>query len=135
MAKAIGANLTLEDIDRSHRLGKPKPRSVPQHAGQLSTRPRSIIVKFSTYRARNKLMKLKSHLKSSGYKDVYINEDLTKSRSQVFFQARKLQKDGHVKSTWTSDGVILIKANDDRITRFETLKDFNDCKQKEGLHS
>ena len=80
-------------------------------------------------------MKLKSHLKSSGYKDVYINEDLTKSRSQVFFQARKLQKDGHVKSTWTSDGVILIKANDDRITRFETLKDFNDFKQKEGLHS
>ena len=48
MANAIGADLILEDIERSHWLGKPKPRSVPQHAGQLSTRPRSIIVKFST---------------------------------------------------------------------------------------
>ena len=45
-ARAIDSEINLSDIDRSHRVGKPR-------AG----RPRDIIIKFSTYRARQKFYK------------------------------------------------------------------------------
>ena len=49
LATAIDADIKLEDIDRSHRLGKPKSRD---SSDDTPARPRDIIVKFSTYRAR-----------------------------------------------------------------------------------
>ena len=43
IASDIGSDLQLHEIDRSHRVGKP---------GEHRTRPRDIIVKFTSYRAR-----------------------------------------------------------------------------------
>ena len=44
IARAIGSDIDINEIDRSHRVGKPK-------VGKA----REIIIKFSTYRARQKL--------------------------------------------------------------------------------
>ena len=73
IATAISVDLDLSEIDRSHRVGKPR-------AG----RPRDIIIKFLTYRARQKLYKSRTLLKDRGHKGVYINEDLTK-QGTIFF--------------------------------------------------
>ncbi|XP_060575908.1 uncharacterized protein LOC132733306 [Ruditapes philippinarum] len=100
MANTIGSNLALDEIDRSHRVGTPKAHE---------TRPRDIIVKFVSYRARQKLYSKRASLKSKGYKNSYINEDLTKKRSSLLFEARQLVKHKSILSTWSSDGTILAK--------------------------
>ena len=58
--------------DRSHRLGKPKLGS-QQASGN---KPRNIVVKFISYRARSSFVKSKSKLKDSKFKGVFINEHL-----------------------------------------------------------
>ena len=65
MANALNLDLTINDIDRSHRVGKPG-------------KPKAIIVKFATFRARQKLYKSRVQLKTSGYEGVFVNEDLTR---------------------------------------------------------
>ena len=43
MASDIGSDLLLSEIDRSHRVGKPDPGR---------TKPREILIKFTSYRAQ-----------------------------------------------------------------------------------
>ena len=42
-------------------------------------------------------------------KNVYINEDLTKTRSNIFFLARQLLKKEKIAQLWTTNGKIMIK--------------------------
>lgn len=58
MASDIGTDLHISEIDRSHRVGKPDSNR---------TRPREVLVKFTSYRARQKLYKMKTALKDNGY--------------------------------------------------------------------
>ena len=44
LSRAIGAEIALTDIERSHRVGRP-----------LTSRTRDIIVKFASYRTRRKV--------------------------------------------------------------------------------
>lgn len=60
LANSFGADLAIDEIDRSHRVGKPRPSS------DLAARPRDILIKISTYRARQKLFTKRPNLKSSG---------------------------------------------------------------------
>ena len=74
------------DIDRSHRIGKPKVSGPkPRH--------RVIIVHFATYRHRVyfKLMDLRDS-ENEDMKGMFINEDLTKLRSKLLFHARSLAR-------------------------------------------
>ena len=97
--RAIDAEVTLDDIERSHRVGKRRD----------SGRPRDIIVKFSSYRARRKVYGARTKTKDSGYRGVYINEDLTKSRNMLLMKARNMVKTKHIHSAWSSDGTILVR--------------------------
>ena len=58
IARAMDVDLNVEEIDRSHRIGKPK-----------TTTPRDIIVKLATFRVRQRLLKDRKNLKTSPYKD------------------------------------------------------------------
>ena len=105
VARAMDVNLDVEEIDRSHRIGKPK-----------STKPRDIIVKLATFRVRQRLLKNRKNLKTSmfdggRFKGVYVNEDLTKFRSGILFDARKLTKERRIYGAWSSNGTILLKDN------------------------
>lgn len=125
---ATGANVTLDEVDRTHRLGRPKPQSSGRN--NASPRPRDIIIKFATYRARQKVYKLRSNLKSSdNFKRVFINEELTKQRGELYYAARMLAKQKVVNGTWTSDGMILVKDNDGNIHRCETMNELNNLKR------
>ena len=120
IANAIGVDLDVGDVDRSHRLGKPGTAEEPR------TKPRDIIVKFATYRMRNMFYKARTLTKDKGYKGVFVNEDLTKSRSKLLYEARRRVKSGQLKSAWSSDGTILIKTNiddNDVVSRVNSLSD------------
>ncbi|XP_033123850.1 uncharacterized protein LOC117122406 [Anneissia japonica] len=104
LANDIGVDLTLDDIERSHRVGRKFDNS---------TKPRPIIVKFCSYRKRNDIIKSRRRLKGSG---KFIHEDLTYKRQILMNQLR--QKTA-VLAVWSIDGRIFasIKKNGKEITQ------------------
>ena len=116
---AIGSDIALCDIDRCHRLGRPRTTT----SGNQMARPRDIIIKFTSFRARQKVLKNKSKLRASGFTNVYVNENLKATRVNIFFQTRKLVKDKLIHSTWTSDGTIIVKDKHLKIHRLESHRD------------
>lgn len=128
LARGLGVELSISELDRSHRLGK----RTQDKSANSSKRPRDIIVKFATFRSRMKLLKQKSKLKDGSNKGVFLNEDLTRERSQIFYDARKLVKSKHATSAWTTDGVIIVRDTNMRIFRFETRDELAQFKRKIG---
>ncbi|XP_052241446.1 uncharacterized protein LOC127851662 [Dreissena polymorpha] len=102
LCKTLGADVCINEIDRSHRTGKRGGR-----------KPRPIIVKFTSYRAKQKMYTKRRDLKTcSGLEHIFINEDLTHHRSQLLFVARGLAKSKNIQGAWSSDGNILIKVTE-----------------------
>ena len=62
MCHDIGVQMSINDIDRSHRSGKIGP-----------SKSRDILVKFATYRASNRLYKARSSAKDKGYDYIYVS--------------------------------------------------------------
>ncbi|MCG8048797.1 MAG: hypothetical protein N0E48_24860 [Candidatus Thiodiazotropha endolucinida] len=112
MAGDINADVSLQEIDRSHRVGRPR-----------ENKPRDIIVKLSTFRVRQRLFKSRTSLKTNGYAGVFMNEDLTKFRSGLMFTGRKLVKEKRILGAWSSNGTILFKDNEDNIHRIQKPED------------
>ena len=93
--------LELNDIDRTHRVGRPNGDR---------TSPRSIILKFGTYRQRRRMMNARSKLSNHSPK-IFINEDLTNMRATLCFHARRMKRDGYIKDVKTFDGRVVITPN------------------------
>lgn len=58
LSTELKADLDLRDIDNMHRLGKRKTPAEKRAGANRSTpaRPRDVIIKFTSYRARNKVL-------------------------------------------------------------------------------
>ena len=56
---------------------------------------------------------------------VYINEALSKGRSKLCFEARKLKRFNKIADVWTYDGRVRIKDNYNRIQSIEKLSDLD----------
>ena len=91
----LGVWLDLSEIDRSHRLG---PRKTDQY-GNVMSRP--IIIKFISYRSRQKVFKVKKKLKDSDYS---LLENLTKRRSSLMTDVKKI---AGYRRALTADGNIF----------------------------
>ena len=86
LGKLLNVNLTRSDIDIVHRM---KVKSKNQ--------PRPIIVRFANYNAKSQLYKARLHLRSTFSQDlgpgkIYINENLTEWRAELFKEVRKVRK-------------------------------------------
>ena len=95
-SEELGVEIKEDDLDRSHRLGKPKRKD---------NKPRPIIVKFARYAVRKEIFMNKKKLKG---KRLLITESLTSSRMQSLGDA---QRKYEVKNVWTSDGRVMVKEN------------------------
>ena len=101
------------DIERTHRIYRKASKTT-------SDKPPDIIVKFQSYRSRARiltkepmvLLKTANELKPDKDK-IYISEDLTKVRKELFYKTRTLKKKGHIKSTFTRDGKIIANIDED----------------------
>lgn len=111
VAQELDVPMTLSDIDRSHRVG----RMDDNRAGGGRRRSRDIIVKFATYNARQRLYIKRRDLRQTGnMNNVFINEDLTKKRSKLLYDARCLVRAKKLKSAYASDGKIFVRDEHDR---------------------
>ena len=108
-----GSTIHANDIDRSHRVGKPK-----------EGKSREIIVKFVSYKARSIFIRSRKTLRENNC-DIYLNEDLTQTRKNLDYECRMLKKDKNsvVQSTWTYDGRQFIKTDNDVTIKIDNLKE------------
>ena len=120
LGKLLNVNLTRNDIDIVHRMNT-----------KSQNHPRPIIVRFSRYSAKNQLYKARIHLRNVlsqplGPDKIYINENLTSWRAELFREVRKVKKKYHNGKAWTVDGKIFFKpelaAKAKRIDSYEDLK-------------
>lgn len=124
IAKSCNVELTLNDIDRSHRLNQVK--RISGAADDYTQRPRDIIVKFSSYRSRSAFYRGKSALKNCEcFSQVYVNEDLTKLRAEILRSARQLvkNKNSNITNAWSRDGRVYVKFTDGSIQMIVTKSD------------
>jgi hypothetical protein len=105
----MAAAIEDRDICRMHRVG------VGKYAG--NGQPRQIILKFTSYSARRRVMKRRKELKTLRNKPhrIYINEDLTRNRAALAKAAREAKKKGSINDTWVFDGKIFIKKKDNEV--------------------
>jgi hypothetical protein len=100
--KIANPAVTIEKIGRCHRVGKKYAES--------RLKPRAIIVKFTSYRWKQEIMRNKKNFRGH---DIFINDDLTKARSDLFYMTRCLKREGKIHSCWTWDGKIFVKDQED----------------------
>lgn len=106
------AGCTEEDLTACYRLGS------------NTNKPRPILVRFLSLRRCNEVWKNKTLLKGSR---VIISEFLTKSRHDVFLEARS-----HfgVKRCWTTDGKIIVLLPDNKRSKIEQMFELQHLKTK-----
>lgn len=91
----LNVDVSLSDIDRSHRVGATQE---PGPDGKIKHRP--IIVKFVSYRVRRLVFDNKKKLKGSS---ISVREDLTSHRTKLL---QSVMSAHGPRNTWTLDGRI-----------------------------
>ena len=99
----LGVPVKPSDISIAHRL--PKRPNVPG--------PSTVMVRFANRRTREAVYPARRNLRSF-LKAIYINEDLNKSTTELFRQARQLVKSRQIGKAWTAGCVVYIKEADPR---------------------
>ena len=101
-------NITIDDIQRSHRLG-PK-REATRNTRSSRVFPRPIIFKFVNFRKRTMVFKEKKKLKN---KDVSLSENLTKKRYLLLKESIVRLGKGNA---WSQEGRIVGKVDNKLFT-------------------
>lgn len=98
IASKLDIPIKREEITVSHRVG---PKN--------NDRPRQIIAKITNYELRHRLLKSSKQLrKIPRMENIAVNQDLTKTRNKLAYEARKLVKAGRAKSSFVWDGKIFV---------------------------
>ncbi len=84
-AQKFKLNLTAGDIDICHRKGKPK-----------ADYNRRIIIKFTNYKARQMVYEARRNIGDG----IFVQENLTRLRDQLAYEARKLVRSKSLLKTW-----------------------------------
>ena len=95
-SEELGVKINKDDVDRSHRLRKPKRKDY---------KSRPIIVRFIWHAVRKEIFMNKSNMK---VKRLLIAESLTSSRMQLLGEA---QKKYGIRNVSRSDGHLMVKEN------------------------
>ena len=111
----LKVELKSDELAVSHRVGK-----------KSADKPRPIIARITNYSARHELLKeskkQKLH-KMKDFKDVWVNQDLTKSRGKVAAEVRKLVKSDEAKSSFIWDGKIFLIDHSETKHKFLCMND------------
>ena len=106
-----GVNLTINDIGRSHVIGRAK-------SGKFQ-----VIVCFLSYHTRNIICTNKKSLRANP-DGIFITENLTPFRTNLTRRLAQLQFDKQIEAYWTSDGRIFVKRTE--TSRKEIVTNFDD---------
>ena len=88
---------------------------------------REIIVKLCNCGARLKLLKGRASLRNENA-NIFINEDLTKTRMSLAYECKKMAKAKLIKKTWVFGGNIFVQDMSDRRIRMTCSTDLDKIK-------
>ena len=124
IADKLSIPLQQSDITVSHRVG---PTS--------SNKPRQIIARINNYDLKHQLLKSSKDLrKISGKERVAVNQELTKTRNKLAYDARQLVKNNKAKSTFIWDGKIFVIDNNNSKHKILSPTDMNKLLIHLGIH-
>ena len=105
LGNLLNVNIHRSEIDICHRMGN-----------YNQDKPRPIIVRFRSYNTKRELYAARKLLRGmdagehfAGPGKIYINENLTRYRKDLFAKVRKYKKDKHWHSSWSIDGRLFVK--------------------------
>ena len=101
-------------VNRVHRVGPIR--------NDGTSRP--ILCQFTNYPDRALILSKRSILKND-FPNVYVNEDLTRARSKILYQARCKKRANKIKDCWSADGRICIKDKDNKIHNVTQASELN----------
>lgn len=105
-----------EDLDRVHRVGKPK---VAEEGSVDPPAPRAIILKLNGHETKMKFMKSRQGLRG---KRIFINEDLTKPNHELLLYAKDNRVEGVV--VYSIDGTVMARSpTTNRVYRIKKKED------------
>ncbi len=115
LKEQIEVDVHSADISTAERVGP---------VSEVSTqKPRTIFVKFTNKKIRDKIYKERLQLKKKNVK-VWINEDLPKHSLKLLFQAKKLVKDGNMYTCFTKNCSVFVKIlKGDKSTETQSYED------------
>ena len=119
--RSLNINISPSDIDRSHRL---RSRTRNRHRRNF---PEPIIVKLVSHDVKQAIYDKRHTLrKLPNFGGIFINENLTAYRRELYREVRTLHKLGW--SSWTQDGVIWVcegqRDHNSKIHRITTYADY-----------
>ena len=131
VAKLANVDITADQISTSHRL---PPKRSGNTIGNKPTPPPSIIVRFINRDVRNKIYSNRQLLRKidvtkfsvDGTNNIYLNENLTRIRKQLFWKSKQRAKDAGFKFYWTVNGNIYVKKDDGIGTKAVMIKNEQD---------
>lgn len=113
----LGLNLSIDDISRSHVIGKAK-------YGKCQ-----VIVRFMSYRTRDMVYTNKKYLKHNE-DGVFITENLTKFRTDLTKKLSQMKYKNQIHAYWTADGRIFVKrAENSRKEQINSFEDISDIER------
>ncbi len=98
-------DIEITDIKEAGRMGK-----------VTLSKTGDVLVRFNNSTIRDRIYSKRKLLMNKD-NPIYVNEDLTQYRSQLFFEARKICKRGQLFGAWTQGGNVMIKVNQNDIPR------------------
>ena len=102
------------DISTAHRI---------KAGAKDSVRP--VIVRFTNRKVRNLVFGAKKLLKGASSR-IYISEHLTKVDTDLFFEERRLLREGKIFGAWTMNGVVHVRFSPDPTTKATTVRSHAD---------
>ena len=108
LANHVEADINQSDIVAAHRLGVENKNDSGAARSVIGRKKcRDIIVKFSNFDARYRLLKGRAKLRDAHSK-IFINEELTRTRRMLAYESRQLKKKNLIKKTWVYKGNVYI---------------------------
>ena len=112
----LGLDININDIKRSHVIGKVKNGKS------------QVIVRFISYRIRNRVYANKKALKGDP-DGIFITENLTKYMIELVHKLSQLKHSKQIYTYWTFDGRIYVKKTE--TSRKQAVNNFDDIKNLE----
>ena len=122
VAKAAGVEMSINDIDRSHRLGR--------QTGTIE-RPRTILLKLLSNNMRQRLFSARKDLSAHRVRDhpvltplklenVFMTDFLTAKSQQLLFICRQLRRRELLWAAYSSNGKVKVKVTENQPPRMLT---------------
>ena len=123
VAKMANVKLDRADIDRAHRVGKPRTTA----PGEAPPSPRPLVVKYVSYLKREAVWFGRKELRGAkpprgsaltegSMKNVFVQENLTKRNQEIMYQARQLKRQGKLWAVWSDGCVLKVKKSQQSAT-------------------